>query len=69
MGICQWGYTPGREQMVAGCILGMVSSSVRNPMICLANERDQPEKVSVVRPLEELTLAYAKGVRIWPEEK
>ena len=56
--------------MVAGCILGMVSSSVRNPMTCLADERrDQPEKVSVVRPLEGLTLAYPKGVRIWHEEK
>lgn len=56
--------------MVAGCILGMVSSSVRNPTTCLASERDPlPEKVSVVRPLEELTLAYAKGVRIWHEEK
>jgi len=67
--VCQWGFTPGREQMVAGCILGMVSSSVRNPTTCLANERDQPEKVSVVRPLEELTLAYAKGEIIWHEEE
>ncbi len=56
--------------MVAGCILGMVSSSVRNPMICLASERDPlPEKVSVVRPLEELTLAYAKGEIIWQGEE
>ena len=54
--------------MDVGCILEMVSSYLRNPMTRLADEKPPPEKVSVVRPLEELTLAI-QGERIWHEEK
>ena len=54
--------------MVAGCILGMVSSSARNLMICLSLG-DQPEKVSDVKPLEELILAQDQGEKIWHEEE
>jgi len=53
--------------MVAGCILGMVSSSARNLMICLSLG-DQPEKVSDVKPLEEPILAQDQGEEIWHEE-
>lgn len=53
--------------MVAECILEMESSSARNRMIPLANVKDQPEKVCVARPLEELTRAI-QGERIWHEE-
>ena len=55
--------------MVAGCILEMASSSARNPMMPHANEEDdQPEKDSVVKPLEEPILAQDQGERIWHEE-
>ena len=54
--------------MVAGCILGMVSSSARNLMICLSLG-DQPEKVSDVKPLEEPILAQDQGEKIWHEEE
>ena len=53
--------------MVAGCILGMVSSSARNLMICLSLG-DQPEKDSVEKPLEEPILAQDQGEIIWHEE-
>ena len=53
--------------MVAGCILEMASSSARNLMICLSLG-DQPEKDSVVKPLEEPILAQDQGERIWHEE-
>jgi hypothetical protein len=53
--------------MVAGCILEMASSSARSLMILHANVSDQPGKVSVVEPLEELTRAI-QGERIWHEE-
>ena len=67
MSICPWDSIPGKEPMVAGCISEMESSSVRNLMIPLANVSDQPGKVCVVRPLEELTRAI-QGERIWHEE-
>ena len=54
--------------MVAGCILEMASSSARNRMIPLANVSDQPGKVCVVRPLEELTRAI-QGEKIWHVEE
>ena len=54
--------------MDVGCILEMVSSYLRNPTIRLADEKPPPEKVSVVRPLEELILAQDQGERIWHEE-
>ena len=53
--------------MVAGCILEMASLSAKSLTIPRANESDQPEKGSVVKPLEELTLAI-QGERIWHEE-
>ncbi len=55
--------------MVAGCILGTVSSSAKSPMIPRANESDQPEKVSAVKPHEEPILAQDQGERIWHEEE
>ena len=54
--------------MDVGCILEMESSYLKNPMTRLADEKPPPEKVSVVRPLEELTLAQDQGERIWQEE-
>ena len=60
MSICQWGFTPERVRMDVGCFLEMVSSYLRNPTMRLAAE-DPPEKDSVVKPLEELTLAIQKG--------
>ena len=54
--------------MDVGCILEMVSSYLRNPMTRLADEKPPPEKVSVVRPLEEPILAQDQGERIWQEE-
>ena len=54
--------------MDVGCILEMVSSYLRNPTMRLADEKPPPEKVSVVRPLEELTLAHDQGEKIWQEE-
>ena len=54
--------------MVAGCILGTVSSSAKSPTIPRANESDQPEKVSAVKPHEEPILAQDQGERIWHEE-
>ena len=54
--------------MVAGCILEMASSSAKSLTIPHANESDQPEKVSVVEPLEEHTRAI-QGERIWHEEE
>jgi len=66
--ICPWDSIPGKEPMVAECISEMASSSARNLMIPLANVSDQPGKVCVVRPLEELTRAIQKGERIWHEE-
>ena len=54
--------------MDVGCILEMVSSYLRNPTMRLADEKPPPEKVSVVRPLEELTLAHDQGEKIWHEE-
>jgi len=55
--------------MDVGCILEMVSSYLRNPMMRLAAEKPPPEKGSVVKPLEELTLAKDQGERIWHEEE
>ena len=54
--------------MDVGCILEMVSSYLRNPMTRLADEKPPPEKVSVVRPLEELILAQDQGEKPWQEE-
>ena len=54
--------------MGVGCILGMVSSYLKNPTLRLADEKHLPEKVSVVRPLEEPILAQDQGERIWQEE-
>jgi len=54
--------------MDVGCILEMVSSYLRNPTMRLADEKPPPEKVSVVRPLEELILAQDQGEIIWHEE-
>ena len=54
--------------MDVGCILEMESSYLKNPMTRLADEKPPPEKVSVVRPLEELTLAQDQGEIIWQEE-
>jgi len=54
--------------MDVGCILEMESSYLKNPMTRLADEKPPPEKVSVVRPLEELILAQDQGERIWHEE-
>ena len=54
--------------MDVGCILGMVSSYLRNPTLRLAVEKHLPEKVSVVRPLEGPILAQDQGERIWHEE-
>ena len=53
--------------MVAGCTLEMVNLSARNLMTHPANVSDQPEKVSVVEPLEEHTRAIQKGERIWQD--
>ena len=68
MSICQWDSIPVKVRMDVGCILEMVSSYLRNPMMRLAAEKPPPEKGSVVKPLEELTLAIQKGERIWHEE-
>ena len=54
--------------MDVGCILEMESSYLKNPMTRLADEKHPPEKVSVVRPLEELTLAQDQGEITWQEE-
>ncbi len=54
--------------MDVGCILEMESSYLKNPMTRLADEKLPPEKVSVVRPLEELTLAQDQGEITWQEE-
>ena len=54
--------------MDVGCILEMVSSYLRNPTMRLARDH-LPEKVSVVRPLEELILAQDQGEEIWHEEE
>jgi len=54
--------------MDVGCILEMESSYLKNPMTRLADEKPPPEKVSVVRPLEELILAQDQGEIIWHEE-
>ena len=54
--------------MVAECILEMASSSAKSLMILHANESDLPEKVSVEKPLVELTRAI-QGERIWHEEE
>ena len=54
--------------MDVGCILEMVSSYLRNPTMRLVAGKDPPEKVSVVRPLEEPILAQDQGERIWQEE-
>jgi len=54
--------------MVAECILEMASSSAKSLMILHANESDLPEKVSVEKPLAELTRAI-QGERIWHEEE
>ena len=54
--------------MDVGCILEMESSYLKNPMTRLADEKPPPEKVSVVRPLEELTLAQDQGEITWQEE-
>jgi len=53
--------------MVAECILEMESSSAKSHMTPLASVKDQPEKVCVVRPLEELTRAIQKGEKIWQD--
>jgi len=66
--ICPWDSTPGKEPMVAGCILEMASSSARSLMILHANVSDQPGKVCGVKPLEEPTRAI-QGERIWHEEE
>ncbi len=55
--------------MDVGCILEMESSYLKNPTMRLDAGKDPPEKVSVVRPLEELTLAQDQGERIWHEEE
>jgi len=55
--------------MVAGCILEMASSSAKSLTIPHANVSDQPEKVSVVEPLEEHTRAIQGERRIWHEEE
>ena len=54
--------------MDVGCILEMVSSYLRNPTMRLAAGKDPPEKGSVVKPLEELTLAI-QGEKIWQDTK
>ena len=54
--------------MDVGCILEMESSYLKNPMTRLADEKPPPEKVSVVRPLEEPILAQDQGEIIWHEE-
>jgi len=70
MSICQWDSILERVQKVAECILGTASSSAKSPTMRHANERDLPEKVSGVKPLEELTLAKDhQGERIWHEEE
>ena len=69
MSICPWDSTPGKEPMVAGCISEMASLSAKSLTIPRANESDQPEKVSVVKPLEEHSRAIQKGERIWHEEE
>ena len=53
--------------MDVGCILEMESSYLKNPTMRLARDH-LPEKVSVVRPLEELTLAQDQGEITWQEE-
>ena len=55
--------------MDVGCILEMVSSYLRNPTMRLADEKPPPEKDSVAKPLEELTLAKDQGEKIWHEEE
>lgn len=55
--------------MVAGCISEMASLSAKSLTIPRANESDQPEKVSSVSPLEELTRAKDQGEKIWHEEE
>ena len=54
--------------MDVGCILEMVSSYLRNPTMRLADEKPPPEKDSVAKPLEELTLAKDQGEKQWQEE-
>ena len=65
--ICQWDSIPVKVQMDVGCILEMESSYLKNPTMRLAAEKDPLEKGSVVKPLEELTLAI-RGEKIWHEE-
>lgn len=56
--------------MVAECILETASSSAKSLTMHLANVGgDQPEKDSVVKPLEEPILAQDQGERIWHEEE
>ena len=58
MSICPWDSILGKVLMVAACILETASSSARSLTIPLANVvGDLPEKDSVAKPLEELTLA------------
>ena len=52
--------------MDVGCILEMESSYLKNPTMRLAAEKPPPEKDSVAKPLEELTLAIQKG-ETWHE--
>jgi len=52
--------------MVAGCISEMASLSAKSLTIPRANVSDQPGKVSVVEPLEELTRAI-QGEKQWQE--
>ena len=54
--------------MDVGCILEMESSYLKNPTMRLAAGKDPPEKDSVVKPLEELTLAI-QGEKIWQDTK
>ena len=54
--------------MDVGCILEMESSYLKNPTMRLAAGKDPPVKDSVVKPLEEPTLAI-QGERIWHEEE
>ena len=65
--ICQWDSTPVKERMVAGCILEMESSYLKNPTQRLVLDDHQPKRECVVKPHEELTLAI-QGERIWHEE-
>jgi len=54
--------------MVAECILEMASSSAKSLMILHANV-GVPQKVSVAKPHEELSLAKDQGEEIWHEEE